>query len=213
MLKRLMIVIAFLLPLLPLLVLPLVGLSMAELVATEHLTPLTLAQLQSLPDGSDAVIEGRIDPQNATPLDNLAVYVREDRLAADLDNPPEEGRTLPPIVTPIVIALPNGQVRVVNNDYHLKNLMTTIKVPVQRDYSHVYSGLAIDERVTVVGTVQRDAQGVALRARVMAGGTWTDYRWSVAAPISWAVVLLGIIALFGLVLWSARKQVQRHAAI
>ena len=95
MLKRLMIVIAFLLPLVPLLVLPLLSLSLAELTATEYVTPLTMAQLHSLPD---------------------------------------------------------GQVRVVNGDYDLQNPMTAIQVPSQQGYSQLYTGLAIDERVTAVGT-------------------------------------------------------------
>ena len=205
MLKRLMIVIAFLLPLVPLLVLPLLSPSLAELTVTGHLTPLTLAQLQSAPDGSDVVIEGRIAPENATPLDHLAIYVREDHLAADLAGYSEERQTLP-----IVIALPNGQVRVVNGDYDFQNPMTAIKVPGQQGDLRLYSGLAIDERVTVVGSVQRDAQGVALRARVVTGGTWAEYRLRAAAPIGLAALLLSVIVGLGLILWQARVQTQRQ---
>ena len=77
MLKRLMVVIAFLSPLLPLLASFLLeaGLASSELAAIERLAPQSAAQLSTLPDGQEILIEGRLDLQSTRSLDSLLISV------------------------------------------------------------------------------------------------------------------------------------------
>ena len=79
--KRLMIVIAFLLPLLMLPALFLLEAVQAsnELAAIERLQSQNAAQLSTLPDGSKVLIEGRLDVQNTKDLGPLVIYIAENR--------------------------------------------------------------------------------------------------------------------------------------
>jgi hypothetical protein len=111
--KRLMVVSAFLLPLLPLLAFFLLEAHLAsnELAAIERLAPQSAAQLGALPDGSEVLIEGWLDPQNTRSLDSLPIYIAESRyLDADLS----EQWYASQVASPFAVALPDGVVRVVN---------------------------------------------------------------------------------------------------
>ncbi len=208
--KRFLIVIAFLLPLLPLLVFFLVEARQAsdEIAAVERLQPQTAAQVSALPAGSEVLIEGRLDAQNTRKLDTLIMYIAENRY---LDVDLSEQWAASQVAAPFVVALPDGFVRVINQDYQLKNPLHTIdRPPLQR-----YSGLALGDRVTVIGRVTRDVRGAALQARVVSGGTRVEYlaaqRRGMSSPESIVVICLLLFLLFGAGLWLARKQTQRSA--
>ena len=78
-----MIVIAFLLPLLPLPALFLLEAAQAsnELAADERVQPQSAAQLSALPDGRKVLIEGRLDAQNTK---NLAFQQRNAAAPAEI---------------------------------------------------------------------------------------------------------------------------------
>jgi len=207
--KRLMVVSAFLLPLLPLLAFFLLEAHLAsnELAAIERLEPQSAAQLSALPDGSEVLIEGWLDPQHTRSLDSLPIYIAESRyLDVDLSE-----QWYPSQVTaPFVVALPDGGVRVINRNYVLKNPLHAIELyPLQR-----YTGLALGDRVTIIGAVTRDGSGTAVQAKVVAGGTRADYlalqQRSAATPAAIAALLALLIALLGLGLWLVRRQMQRY---
>lgn len=214
MLKRLLIVIAFLLPLAPLLAFSLLetGAASNQLAALEQLEPQSAAQLDALPDGSEVLIEGRIDPQNTRSLGSLMVYIAEDYyedryLEADMT-----GRWYASLVTPpFVIALPDSMVRVINQDYVLKNPLHTI----ERNSRLRLSGLAPGDRVTVMGIVTHDVSGAAVQAKIVAGGAPADYlalqQRSAVAPLALAAFFTLILVVLGLGLWLARAQTQRQA--
>jgi hypothetical protein len=71
--KRLLIVIAFLLPLLPLLAFFLLeaGRASNEIAAVKPFEPQSAAQLSVLPEGSEVLVEGRLDAQKTKNLDVL----------------------------------------------------------------------------------------------------------------------------------------------
>ena len=180
MLKRLMVVIAFLLPLLPLLAFFLLeaGLASSELAAIERLAPQSAAQLSTLLDGQEILIEGRIDLQSARSLDSLLIYIAEDRyLDADLSGQWYASQ----VASPFAVALPDGVVRVVNRNYVLKNPLHTIE-----PYSlKRYTGLVWGDRVTVSGSVTHDVSG--------------------AAPAEVAALCALLLVSLGLGLWLVRR--------
>ena len=207
--KRLMVVSAFLLPLLPLLAFFLLeaGLASNELAAVERLAPQSAAQLSALPDGSEVLIEGWLDPQNTRSLDSLPIYITESRY---LDVDLSEQWHASQVTAPFAVALPDGGVRVINRDYVLKNPLHTIEpYPLQR-----YRGLALGDRVTIIGAVTHDISGAAVQAKTVAGGTRADYmalqQSSASAPIKSAAFLALLAILPGLGLWLMRKRTQRY---
>ncbi len=209
MLKRLMIVIAFLLPLVPLPAFFLLeaGTASNELSAVERLEPQSAVQLDTLPDGSEVLVEGRIDPQHTRSFDPLSIYIVENRyLDADLS----EQWYASQVTAPFAVALPDGVVRVINRDYVLKNPLHTIG----RNSLQRYSGLALGDRVTVIGIVTHDVSGAAVQAKIVAGGTHADYlafrQTSAAAPLKIAALFTLILILLGLGLWLARVQTRRQ---
>jgi hypothetical protein len=210
--KRLLVVSAFLLPLLPLLAYFLLEARQAsnEVAAVERMEPQTAMRVSALPDGSEVLIEGRLDAQNTKKLDPLVLYIAEHRY---LDVDLSEQWAPSQVVAPLVVALPDGFVRVINQDYDLKNPLHTIdRPPLQR-----YSGLALGDRVTVIGIVTHDVYGAALQARVVSGGTRVEYvaaqRRSATAPESTIALWVLVFLLFGAGLWLARKQTQRNAQV
>ena len=208
--KRLLVVIAFLLPLLPLLAYFLLEARQAsnEIAAVERLEPQTATRVSALPDGGEVLIEGRLDAQNTKKLDPLVIYIAENRY---LDVDLSEQWAASQVVAPLVVALPDGFVRVINQDYDLKYPLHTIdRPPLQR-----YSGLTLGDRVTVIGIVTHDVYGTALHARVVSGGTRVEYvaaqRRAATAPESIAEIYILLFLMFGAGLWLARKQTQRSA--
>jgi hypothetical protein len=207
--KRLMVVIVFLVPLLalPAFFLLEAGAASHELAAVERLEPQSVAQLSALPAGQDILIEGRLDLLHTRSLDPLLIYLAEDRyLDADLSGRWYESQ----VASPFSVALSDGVVRVINRDYILKNPLHLIDLsPVKR-----YSGLALGDRVTIIGAVTRDASGPAVQAKVVAGGTRAEYlaaqHSSAAAPAAMAAFLALLAVLLGLGLWLMRKQAQRY---
>ena len=207
--KRLMAVIVFLVPLLmlPAFFLLEAGTASNELAAVERLEPQSAAQLSALPAGQGILIEGRLDLLNTRSLDSLLIYRAEDRyLDADLSGQWYASQ----VASPFAVALSDGVVRVINRDYILKNPLHMIELsPLRR-----YSGLALGDRVTIIGAVTRDASGPAVQAEVVAGGTRADYlalqQKSAAAPAAIAALLTLLTVLLGLGLWLARKQTQHY---
>jgi hypothetical protein len=114
------------------------------------------------------------------------------------------------VATPFVIAQPDGIVRVINQNYVLKNPLHTI----ERNSLQRFAGLALGDRVTVMGTVTHDVSGAAVQAKIVAGGTRADYlafqRSSAAAPAKIAALFALLLVLLGLGLWLVRKQTQRY---
>ncbi len=207
--KRLIIVGAFLLPLLPLLAFFLLEADLAsnKVAAVERLAPQSAAQLSALPDGSEVLVEGWLDPQNTRSLDSLPIYIAESRY---LDVDLSEQWYASQVTAPFVVALPDGGARVINRDYVLKNPLHTIEsASLERQ-----SGLALGDRVLVIGTVRHDAQGAAVQAEIVAGGTRADYlalqQSSASAPIKIAAFLALIAILPGLGLWLVHKRTQRY---
>jgi hypothetical protein len=206
--KRLTVVSAFLLPMLPLLAFFLLEahLESNDLAAVERLAPQSAAQLGALPDGREVLIEGWLDPQNTKSLDSLPISIAESRyLDADLS----EQWYLSQVTAPFVVALPDGGVRVINRDYVLKNPLHTIEpYPRQR-----YRGLALGDRVTIIGTITHDSHGAAVQANTVAGGTRADYlalqQSSASGPIEIAAFLALLAILPCLGLWLMRKRTQR----
>jgi hypothetical protein len=135
------------------------------------------------------------------------VYIAEDYyedryLEADMT-----GRWYASLVTPpFVIALPDGMVRVVNQDYVLKNPLHTI----ERNSLLRLSGLAPGDRVTVMGIVTHDVSGAAVQAKIVAGGAHADYlavqQRSASAPLALPAFFTLILVLLGFGLWLARLQ-------
>jgi len=78
------------------------------------------------------------------------------------------------ITPPLMVTVPDGQVRVVNNNYNL--LQRTLPVEWRPDFkrfsrSEHYRGLIMGSRVVIFGTVTEDQQGRAITAEYVAAGS------------------------------------------
>ena len=167
-----------------------------------RLQPLGASQLQSLPAGKEALIEGRISARTPTHFRTFVAYLREQHvLDADLsDRWVPAGRYAPPLW----IDLPNGQAQVTNNSYQLANPPATWLEPGTPTSNPMrYSGFEVGSRVVVIGIAVRGDGGTAIQAHVVSGGTRADYlaaQGGAAALPTLAGILAIALAAFGLIL-------------
>jgi hypothetical protein len=198
MFRRLSIIVAFTLPLLPLtLVLARSGSSLSdEATRVQRLPVVSAAQLNEMPIGQEVLIEGQIDPQTPAKYRTFVAYTLADcYIDNDLYVYCSSGAQ---VGSWLLITLSDGMVRVVNDDYAIKN-------PTDVWYEHAqamrYSGLQRGDRVMVVGTLTNHDHEIALRADLVAGGTRADYLAAQPSGTLPRVMLaIGSSALIGLAL-------------
>ena len=130
--------------------------------------PLSAADIQRAPLGSDALIEGQIAPLSPVSFRSFVVYVREEFAF-------KQGWSVRERVTPpFILAVPDGTIRVINNDY--APILRTLPVEWRPDFqrftiSEQYRGLVVNNPVVLIGTITQDQQGRAIRADYLGGGT------------------------------------------
>lgn len=172
--KRLLVlVIAVALPLIP--IVGLIRQSSSGLASitdrAAQLEPMSSAQLRELSSGEDALIEGIIDARTPVQLQSLVAYERQYSL---VDNDlGRYWRTDEQVASPLWIALADGQtVHVLNSTYQLRHPVSTWEPPASTTR---YLGLKVGDRVTAVGTLLITADGFALNAHTVAGGSRAEW--------------------------------------
>ncbi len=176
-----------------------------------RLQPLKAAQLAALPEGGEVLLEGTIDRSSTTQFGSLVAYRRDEHLLdtdlSDLWLP--NGRA----ASAFALDLPDGQVRIDNTNYEVANPPTQIEWGLMR-----YQGVALGDRVTVIGTVTHAAAGTKLIAQVVSGGTRLDLI-AAQSQASLLTIVLGMIcltllaAIIGLVVTLRRQKHDSHPAL
>jgi hypothetical protein len=141
-----------------------------------QLQPVTGDQLRGLADGQEVLVEGTIDPRTPARFQTFAAYERalhmtDNDLTSDIWVGEEQ------VTPPLWIALADGQtVRVINESYQLRHPASTWIQPGNSGRSPMrYSGLQIGDRVTAIGALTSSAEGPALNASLVAGGTRAEW--------------------------------------
>lgn len=142
----------------------------------ERLQPATGDQLRELSDGQEVLIEGTIDPRTLARFQTFVAYERA-RHITDNDLTTDVWVVEEQVAPPLWIALADGQtVRVINEHYQLRHPVSTWVQPGNSGSSPVrYSGLQIGDRVTAIGALTSSAEGPALNASIVAGGTRAEW--------------------------------------
>jgi len=196
MLKRFSILVAFLLPLLPIALLLAVGGSTSSNEATrvERLQPVSASQLNEIPIGQEVLIEGQIDQQTRTKYRTFVAYTQAD-CYVDNDLFVYCGSGVP-FGSPLRIGLADGLVHVTNTNYAIHN---PTGVWYERDKALRYSGFQRGDRVVVVGTLTSTIGGLAIHADFVAGGTRAEYLAAQpSGTLSMAMLAIGFSAVIGL---------------
>ncbi len=200
--KRLSIIVAILLPVLLLVLVVAMNTSgvSSEVALVERLQPSNIAQLKALPIGSEVLIEGVIDPQTIAKYRTFVAYTKASSYVDnDLSIYWGTGES---IGSPLLIKLPDGFVRVVNDNYSIRNPGGVWQESGSGGASPVrYTGLRHGDQVMLVGMLTDNANEIAARAYMVAGGTRAEFMASqpfIAAPsMVLAIVALGVIIVLG----------------
>ena len=158
------------------------------------------------------LIEGQISARTPTRFRTFVAYMLEQHvLDADLsDRWVPAGRVTPPLW----IDLPDGQAQVINGAYQLVNPLATWLQPGTQTSNPVrYSGVEVGSRVVAIGIAVPGAEGVALFANVVSGGTRSDYLAAQGGAAALPILVGGTLvltALAGIVLVYLMRQ-RSHA--
>jgi len=196
MLKRFSIIVAFLLPLLPIaLLLAFSGsASSNEATRVERLQPVSATQLNEIPIGQEVLIEGEIDQQTITKYRTFVAYTQAD-CYVDNDLSVYCGSGVP-FGSPLLIGLADGHAHVVNDNYAIRN---PTGVWYERDKASRYSGFQRGDRVVVVGTLTNTIGGPTIRADLVVGGTRAEYLAAQpSGTLSMIILAIGFSAVIGL---------------
>jgi hypothetical protein len=141
-----------------------------------RLQPVTGDQLRELSDGQEVLVEGTIDPRTPARIQAFAAYERALHMT-DNDLTTDIWLVEERVAPPLWIALADGQVvRVLNSGYQLRHPASTWIQPGNSGRSPTrYSGLQIGDRVTAIGVLTSSAEGPALNASIVAGGTRAEW--------------------------------------
>ena len=205
MLKRFSIMVAFLLPLLPIaLLLAMSGNTLPnEATLVERLQPVSVTQLNEIPIGQEVLIEGQIDQQTITKYRTLVAYTQADcYIDNDLFVYCGSGVS---VGSPLLISLADGLVRIANDNYAIRN---PTSVWYERRQALRYTGFQRGDPVVVIGTLTRTVGGRAIRAAFVAGGTRAEYLAAQPSRIlSMVMLAIGFSAVIGLgmIIWMMRS--------
>ncbi len=196
MVKKLLIIAAFMLPLLPVVILIRASVqpTMSSAVRVEQLQPLSAAQLGQLPIGSEVLGEGTISTESIAQYRTFVAYIPERHfIDNDLSGYWSTGETH---AAPFILRLGDGPVRVSNSDYRLEKPTSLWWQPNNLgDNPMRYNGFALGDRVMVLGTLTNTDHSPAIIAQVIYGGTQTDYLAAYEQTKIWLVISAGVLAI------------------
>ncbi len=179
-----------------------------------ELAPVSAAALAESALGSPVLVEGALSVQNEVRFRDFVAYVRQEFRGADSDG--NERWIEDERVTPRLLIETGGMVRLANEDYTLSgphaywaeeglNWSSRTEEGTKR-----YSGLVAERPVLAIGEVVAGPTGNELQARLLYGGTRSQYieeQQSSADWLGWIGIDVAIfgVAVIGLGLWGLRR--------
>ena len=158
---------------------------------------LTAAALDQSSVGNEAVLEGVIAPTQPKQYRDFVAFVREQ---ASMGRDPrgqwiELGRVTPPLQ---VLTAGGSAVRVFNNDYDIRNPISTFTDSVLvTNGSTRYRGFEAGHKVSVVGKTAREGGAMGMDADFIAAGTMDEYTRGQNESLFIARIIGGVLALLG----------------
>lgn len=159
-----------------------------ELVQTEATYVSSAESLRALPDGSGVTLEGRISRQMPAVHGSLVTYIHKE--GSTLYG--TYWHTLEQITPPLTLDVSESAIRVTNADYGLVNTNTE---------PGGYFGFRADSPIVVVGNVVHDAQGQAIVAAIIRGGTYLEYIFELRWSASFLLILDAGLALLTMLVY------------
>jgi hypothetical protein len=174
-----------------------------EIERIQNLPAITLASLSGLPGGQHVLIEGRISTNN--PIHEMLTQEKLEKLVIYEVQYNAVGNTgWEQMTPPLLLDLPDGQIRVVNHDYIFGTLW--IKWYDTTKDKSLYRGITVDTPIMVVGRVFREGNELAIWADSIDRGPRETFVREIQAQVSLLenfkpLTLLGLfIGLFIIVL-------------
>lgn len=191
-----------------------------RLATAERLQPMSVAALGDSQPGSEVILEGRISPQSPAVYGSFVAYVREEYRTTDaFGNSVARWDEVARETPPLVVALPDGDVRIANNDYSFDTTATTLREaePTLTKGAVQSRGYVAGDPVLVLGTVVDTNGSRAVKATFFYAGTRAAYladygRLSrTTLPIALPFLIVCAISTVALV-WQIRR-FMREAAV
>lgn len=181
----------------------------------ETIPVLDLAGLGQAAGGAEVALEGKISERNPFELRPFVAYLSQrydGERCRDDPNDDDNIRSCEAIWTqaervtpPLWLDLPGGRMKLTNTDYQVHYPPFTQQSTPQliKNETKVYEGFRIGDPVFAIGQVISEAEGPALRARIVAGGTQQSYLANSRGEARGFTLIGGAFALIGLVLIAA----------
>jgi len=218
--KKLLIVAAFTLPLIPLLIIFTASARPINDTAArvERLQPLTFDQLARLPIGSEVLLEGSISDRSVAKFRTFVAYTTERHyLNTDLSDMWQTENTQS---GSFILQFANGSVSISSYGYQIVDPVTVEHQPGNAGSNPLrYSGFQFGDRVTLIGTLASTGSNLSVKADVVIGGMRAAYLAAHQQTAAWSATLVGLgialVAMLVIALYFGRRQFHRpsHAAV
>jgi hypothetical protein len=173
---------------------------------------LDLADLGQAAAGIEVALEGKISERNPFELRPFVAYLSQ-RYDGERcrDEPNDDDNRLEcesiwtqteRVTPPLWLDLPGGRVRLTNTDYqiHYPPFTQQSTTELIKNETKSYQGFRIGDPVFAIGQVVSEAEGPALRARIVAGGNQQSYLANTRSEANLFTWLGGLFAVGGGVL-------------
>lgn len=134
----------------------------------EALVSITATNLEDVPVGGEALIEGHISHRNPIQTRGFVAYITEGR-EVDEDGD-EHWWELDRATPPLLLELPDGVVQIENSSYGFRDTRPTVRSGDVR-----YEGFAIGDPVIAVGVLASRTEPLQITADFIAPGTQASY--------------------------------------
>ena len=178
----------------------------------ENIPVLDLVGLGQAAAGAEVALEGKISERNPFEIRPFVAYLSqryEGERCRDDPNDDDNIRSCEAVWTqaeratpPLWLDLPEGRIRLTNTDYqvHYPPFSQQSTTELIEDETKAYQGFRIGDPVFAIGQVVSEAEGPALKAQVVAGGTHQSYLARSRSEASNFTLIGGVFALIGVVL-------------
>lgn len=165
----------------------------AETATVNSLQPLSIAQLEQQQPGATVLVEAQISPKTPKEIDEYVAYWRQKPKVNTnkSSSSSEEWETEFTVTPPLVLDMPDGQVRVTNDSYSLGEVSGWERIDFPEGTRRI-GGLRAGDPVVAFGTLRSNSDGVNLEANTVSYGTKQDYLAS-QRIFWWVAVGLGIM--------------------
>lgn len=181
--------------------------------AVEALTPLSITELEQAQPGMPVAVEGRINLNVPTEYNVYAAYwlQKPRNNTSERRNSSDDWETDTVVTPPLLLDLPDGPVRVVNEDYNLGSVSDWQDIDSEAGPRRI-GGLRVGDPVFAIATLRSNNDGVRLEASVVTRGTKASYladqriAWWICVSLGAVCGIAAIVLLWARMAWNKRAR-------